>query len=108
NNENIPNGATHNRTTPPMVKSKLLPHDIMELILETQTILCTEGRLLIYDQKFGIFNEVGELELSILIRANLTRQENKNLERAKMSDVIYQFYSNPEIQCLPTEFDQNK
>ncbi|WP_214626530.1 DNA primase family protein [Paenibacillus agaridevorans] len=84
-----------------------LAYEVVKSVLSYYEVICVEGRILVYDDVHGYFNEYDELSLTVLIRKGISKAQSIYLDRAKMSDVLHRIKSEPTLQAELSSLDSN-
>ncbi|WP_315794192.1 DNA primase family protein [Paenibacillus sp. BIC5C1] len=75
-------------------------------IVKKLIIKCSDKKIYVYNDLYGYFQEVTELQLAIHIRSNIPTDVDKKMNKNRMIEVIHRIESNPDLQIEGKEFNR--
>ena len=82
-----------------------LAYAATQMVLANWTLICVNGRVLVYNERYGFFEEHSDRQLEILVRKSVSTTVDQHLDVPKMRDVLHRLRSNPALQVDPLELD---
>ncbi|MCI3922661.1 phage/plasmid primase, P4 family [Paenibacillus sp. TRM 82003] len=81
--------------------------EAMMMVLSKRNLICVNDRILVYNDRYGFFEEHTDRQLEVLVRMSISKSVDKHLNAVQMRDVLHRLRSNPELQVAPEELDRN-
>ncbi|NMM55573.1 DNA primase family protein [Paenibacillus aquistagni] len=84
---------------------KSIDYQVYLNILKNYELKCSNNQIYKFDNKFGCFQGLSDHDLRVLIRSQLTPEQDRIMSKNKVEEVIYRLKSCPDIQFDSRNFN---